>query len=311
MKGRAAILSVHAKNKPLSKEISLETLAKRTPGFSGADLENLLNEAALLAARQNKSVIDMKDCEEAIDRVIAGPERRSRIISQKEKEIVAFHESGHAIVGGMLPNADPVHKVTIISRGMALGVTMYLPTEDRYLATKAEMIDQITSALGGRVSEELQFNEVTNGASNDFEKATQIARKMVTQYGMSKDLGPIQYGKGQQQVFLGRDFGEDRNYSEEIASKIDGEVREIIETCYANAKAILRANWHKVDRMVNSLLDNETVEADEVRAILDDAPFTPPTRPDVPPPTTTTTLEPDSRVEKPRRLPPNISPEPA
>src|SRR5271170_4262447 len=192
VKGRAAILAVHSKNKPLSKEISLDTLAKRTPGFSGADLENLLNEAALLAARHNKSVIEMADCEEAIDRVIAGPERRSRIISQKEKEIVAYHESGHAIVGGMLPNANPVHKVTIISRGMALGLTMQLPTEDRYLMTRAEIIDQITGLLGGRVSEEMQFKEVTTGASNDFEKATELARRMVTQYGMSSELGTVQ-----------------------------------------------------------------------------------------------------------------------
>ncbi|HTV72213.1 MAG TPA: ATP-dependent zinc metalloprotease FtsH, partial [Candidatus Acidoferrales bacterium] len=261
VRGRAAILTVHAKNKPLSKEISLETLAKLTPGFSGADLENLLNEAALLAARENKSVIEMHDCEEAIDRVIAGPERKSRIISQKEKEIVAYHESGHALVGATLPNADPVHKVTIIPRGMALGITMSLPTEDRYLMSRAEMIDQITMALGGRVAEELQFNEVTNGASNDFEKATQIARRMVTQYGMSKDLGPIQYGRGQQQVFLGRDFGDERNYSEEIAGKIDAEVREIIDTCYATARKILNANWHKVQRMVDVLLDKETIEA--------------------------------------------------
>jgi cell division protease FtsH len=273
VRGRAAILAVHAKNKPLSKEISLDTLAKLTPGFSGADLENLLNEAALLAARRDKSVIEMGECEEAIDRVIAGPERKSRIISQKEKEIVAFHESGHAIVGAMLPNADPVHKVTIIPRGMALGVTMSLPTEDRYLMSKAEMVDRITMALGGRVAEELQFHEVTNGASNDFEKATQIARSMVTQYGMSKGLGPIQYGRGKQQVFLGRDFGEERNYSEQIAGKIDVEVREIIDTCYAKAREILQANWNKVQRMVDVLREKETIEANEVRAILNGEPL--------------------------------------
>jgi cell division protease FtsH len=314
VKGRAAILGVHAKNKPLSKEISLDTLARRTPGFSGADLENLLNEAALLAARQNKSVIEMKDCEEAIDRVIAGPERKSRIISQKEKEIVAYHESGHAVVGGMLPNANPVHKVTIISRGMALGLTMQLPTEDRYLMSKAEIIDQITGLLGGRVAEELQFQEVTTGASNDFEKATELARRMVTQYGMSTELGPIQYGRGSHQVFLGRDFGEERNYSEQIASKIDGEVREIIETCYANAKSILQENWHKVQRMVDSLLDKETVDADEVQAILDDKPF-PEKSDDLTdelPAAAATPVDQDSqRGEKPKRLPTNISPEPA
>src|SRR5579884_3138549 len=316
VKGRAAILAVHAKNKPLSKEISLETLARRTPGFSGADLENLLNEAALLAARQNKSVIEMRDCEEAIDRVIAGPERRSRIISQKEKEIVAYHESGHAVVGGMLPNANPVHKVTIISRGMALGVTMQLPTEDRYLMTRAEIIDQITGLLGGRVSEEIQFKEVTTGASNDFEKATELARRMVTQYGMSSQLGTVQYGRGNHQVFLGRDLGEDRNYSEEIASKIDAEVREIIDDCYQNARGILDANWHKVQRMVESLLEHETVEADEVQAILADAVYPRPPVESTPEPSelptaAATPVEPEAKADKPKRLPPSISPEPA
>jgi cell division protease FtsH len=301
VRGRAAILAVHAKNKPLSKEISMETLAKRTPGFSGADLENLLNEAALLAARRDKAVIDMKDCEEAIDRVVAGPERKSRLISQKEKDIVAYHESGHAVVGAMLPNADPVHKVTIIPRGMALGLTMSLPTEDRYLMSRAEMTDQITMSLGGRVAEELQFNEVTNGASNDFEKATQIARGMVTQYGMSKGLGPIQYGRGNRHVFLGRDFGEERNYSEQIAGKIDAEVREIIDSCYAEAREILQANWTKVQRMVEVLREKETIEADEVRAILNGEPL--PVRPEAP-----------ADLSKAAATPlftPTISPEPA
>ncbi|MBV8720693.1 MAG: ATP-dependent zinc metalloprotease FtsH [Candidatus Eremiobacteraeota bacterium] len=315
VRGRAQILAVHARNKPLSKEISLETLAKRTPGFSGADLENLLNEAALLAARQNKSVIEMSDCEEAIDRVIAGPERRSRIISQKEKEIVAYHESGHAVVGGMLPNANPVHKVTIISRGMALGVTMQLPTEDRYLMTRAEIIDQITGLLGGRVAEEIQFKEVTTGASNDFEKATELARRMVTQYGMSSELGTVQYGRGNHQVFLGRDLGEDRNYSEEIASKIDGQVRQIIDDCYKIARGILEANWVKVQRMVDSLLEHETVEAEEVQAILADAPYPRPVEtaeaPVDLPAAAATPVENEPVQDKPKRLPPNISPEPA
>lgn len=312
VKGRAQILAVHSKNKPLAPEVSIETLAKRTPGFSGADLENLLNEAALLAARQNKSVIEMKDCEEAIDRVIAGPERRSRIISQKEKEIVAYHESGHTIVGGMLEDTDPVHKVTIVSRGMALGVTMQLPTEDRYLMSRAEMIARITVLLGGRVAEELQFAEVTNGASNDFEKATEMARRMVTQYGMSAQLGPIQYGRGQQQVFLGRDFGEERNYSEEVASKIDAEVRQIIESCHAKAREILSQNWSKIQRLVDRLIEVETVEADEVLAIIEERPFIPPPPPAQPPvgglPATAAGTE---REPAPRRLPPNISPEPA
>jgi len=239
IKGRQAILAVHSKNKPLSKEISLETLARRTPGFSGADLENLLNEAALLAARRNKSIIEMSDCEEAIDRVVAGPERKSLVMSQKEKENTAYHESGHAIVGGLLPQADRVHKVTIIPRGMALGITWSLPDEDRHSRTKNELLAQITMALSGRIAEEIKFGDVTTGASNDFEKATELARRMVTQYGMSDSLGPIQYGRGNHQVFLGRDFGEDRNYSEEIAGKIDAEVRKIIESCYSEATGML------------------------------------------------------------------------
>ena len=228
-RGREKILEVHARNKPLSKEVSLETLAKRTPGFSGADLENLLNEAALLAARKNKNIIEMNDCDEAIDRVMVGPERKSTVMSAKEKENTAYHESGHAILGGMLDKADPVHKVTIIPRGMALGITWSLPEDDRHQMTREELLAQITMALGGRLSEEIQFGDVTTGASNDFQKATELARRMVTQYGMS-ELGPIQFGRGNHQVFLGRDFGEERNYSEEVASKIDGEVRRIIES---------------------------------------------------------------------------------
>ena len=312
VKGRAAILGVHAKNKPLSKEISLDTLARRTPGFSGADLENLLNEAALLAARKNKSIIEMSDCEEAIDRVVAGPERKSLVMSQKEKENTAYHESGHAIVGGLLPNADPVHKVTIIPRGMALGITWSLPDEDRHSRTKNELIAQITMALSGRISEEIKFGDVTTGASNDFEKATLLARAMVTQYGMSDTLGPIQYGRGNHQVFLGRDFGEDRNYSEEIAGKIDAEVRKIIETCYNNATQLLKDNWKKVERMVGSLMEHETVDTDEVVAILNDLPYPRKSDDDTPqlPMAASTAYEPEPQRPQPKRLP-NISPEPA
>ena len=313
VKGREAILGVHAKNKPLSKEISLGTLAKRTPGFSGADLENLLNEAALLAARRNKSIIEMSDCEEAIDRVVAGPERKSLVMSQKEKENTAYHESGHAIVGGLLPMADPVHKVTIIPRGMALGITWSLPDEDRHSITKNGLIAQITMALSGRISEEIKFGDFTTGASNDFEKATELARRMVTQYGMSASLGPIQYGRGNHQVFLGRDFGEDRNYSEDIAGKIDAEVRAIIDTCYSDATRLLKENWHKVERMVASLLEHETVETDEVVAILNDLPYPRKADEEAPqvPKAATTVHEPEPQREKPMRLPPNISPEPA
>jgi cell division protease FtsH len=312
-KGRQKILEVHARNKPLGREVSLETLAKRTPGFSGADLENLLNEAALLAARRNKNVIEMIDCDEAIDRVMVGPERKSVVMSQKSKNIAAYHESGHAIVGGLLEKADPVHKVTIIPRGMALGLTWSLPEDDRYQVTREELIAQITMALGGRLAEEIKFGDVTTGASNDFEKATELARRMVTQYGMS-ELGPIQFGRGQHQVFLGRDIGEERNYSEEVASKIDSQVRQIIESCYENGKRILNENWDKVERMVGSLLEYETVEAEEVKSILEGRPF------DRNAGTEVAATEGESerpasdehkRSEKPSRLPPKISPEPA
>src|SRR5579863_696788 len=313
-KGREKILEVHARNKPLGKAVSLRTLAKRTPGFSGADLENVLNEAALLAARRNKSVIEMIDCDEAIDRVMVGPERKSLAMSQREKEVTAYHESGHAILGGLLEKADPVHKVTIIPRGMALGITWSLPEDDRHSVTREELLAQITRALGGRLSEEIKFGDVTTGASNDFEQATELARRMVTQYGMS-DLGPIQYGRGAHQVFLGRDISEERNYSEEVASKIDGEVRKIIESSYESGKRILKDNWAKVERMVGSLLEYETVDAEEVIAILKGRPYdraaveatarqeSESERP--------SSEEPKRASEKPTRLPPTISPEPA
>ncbi|GAC1652354.1 MAG: ATP-dependent zinc metalloprotease FtsH [Vulcanimicrobiaceae bacterium] len=311
VKGRAAILGVHARNKPLSKDISLDTLAKRTPGFSGADLENLLNEAALLAARQDKTVIEMEDCNEAIDRVMVGPERKSVVMSQKEKEVTAYHESGHAIIGGSLPHSDPIHKVTIIPRGMALGITWSMPEDDRHSITKEELLAQITMALGGRLAEEIKFKDVTTGASNDFEKATEIARRMVTQYGMSDSMGPIQYGRGNHQVFLGRDLGEDRNYSEEIASKIDTEVRRIIDMCWDRGREILDKNWQKVERMVESLLEFETVDTEEVRAILDDKPYIRDKESSESAPMSKPPDSESKRVEKPKRLPPNISPEPA
>ena len=314
IKGRQAILGVHSKNKPLAKDVSLETLARRTPGFSGADLENLLNEAALLAARRNKSVIEMNDCDEAIDRVMVGPERKSVVMSQREKENTAFHESGHAIVGGMVPNSDPVHKVTIIPRGMALGITWSLPDDDRHSQTKNEILAVIKKALAGRIAEEIKFGDVTTGASSDFEQATTLARRMVTQYGMSDSLGLIQYGKGNHQVFLGRDFGEDRNYSEDIAAKIDAEVRAIFETCYTDARRILETNWAKVERMANALLEHETCDASEVLAILGDKPW-PPEQPNLPivepPAPTPRSAEPEVRPEPPKRIPGSIWPEPA
>ncbi|MDQ2664347.1 MAG: ATP-dependent zinc metalloprotease FtsH [Candidatus Eremiobacteraeota bacterium] len=311
IRGRQKILEVHARNKPLDKDVSLEILARRTPGFSGADLENLLNEAALLAARRDKTAIEMNDCDEAIDRVMVGPERRSIVMSQKEKETTAYHESGHAIIGGLTEYGTPVHKVTIIPRGMALGITWSLPEEDRHSRTKEELLADITMALGGRLAEEIKFKDVTTGASNDFEKATELARRMVTQYGMSDSLGPIQYGKGNHQVFLGRDFGEERNYSEEIASKIDAEVRRIVETCYERGRKILGENWAKVERMVESLLEYETVDAEEVKSILGDRPYKRGGPPTPSAPGATIAPEDNRRLEIPKRLPPNISPEPA
>jgi len=313
-KGREKILEVHARNKPLGKEVSLETLAKRTPGFSGADLENLLNEAALLAARKNKNFIEMIDCDEAIDRVMVGPERKSLVMSQKEKEVTAYHESGHAIIGGLLEKADPVHKVTIIPRGMAMGITWSLPEDDRHSQTREELLASITMAMGGRLAEEIKFGDVTTGASNDFEKATELARRMVTQYGMS-DLGPIQFGRGVHQVFLGRDFGDERNYSEEVASKIDAQVRKIIESCYGNGKQLLDQNWDKVERMVASLLEYETVEAEEVQAILAGRPYDRASTTEATPAADAQAGRPvaeePKRADKPSRLPPKISPEPA
>jgi len=276
--GRAQILAVHARNKPLAPNVKLEVLARRTPGFSGADLENLLNEAALLAARQNKTQIDMENCEEAIDRVIAGPERKSRIMSQREKEMIAYHESGHALVAKLLPHADPLHKVTIIPRGMSLGHTMQLPTEDRYLMIKAEIIDRIMVMLGARAAEELIFHESTTGAYDDLQRATGLARKMVMEWGMSTKLGPIALGKKHEQVFLGRDIMEERNYSEEVASQIDTEVRGIIDTCYAASYSLLETNIDKLHRLAEALLERETVEGEDVDRLLSDAPAASPVR---------------------------------
>jgi len=308
-RGRTKILEIHARNKPLSKEVALETLAKRTPGFSGADLENLLNEAALLAARRNKTAIDMNDCDEAIDRVMVGPERKSTVMSAKEKELTAYHEAGHAIIGGLLEKADAVHKVTIIPRGMALGLTWSLPEDDRHQMTREQIVAEITMAMGGRLAEEIQFGDVTTGASNDFQKATELARRMVTQYGMS-DLGPIQFGRGSHQVFLGRDFGDERNYSEEVASKIDDEVRKIIEACYSNGRKVLTEHWDMVERLVKSLLEYETVDAAEVLAIIEKRPHDRDSGVVVatPDPVKIPVEEPK---REPKRVPPTVSPEPA
>jgi cell division protease FtsH len=276
IKGRRAILDVHARNKPLDSTVDLDVLGRQTPGFSGADLANLINEAAILAARANKKVIGMDELEEAIARVIAGPERKSRRISDHEKEVIAYHETGHALVMKALPHADPVHKVSIISRGMALGWTLSLPEEDKYLISRDELMDQIAGIMGGRVAEEIVFGDITSGAENDIQKATQMARRMVTQWGMSEKLGTVSMGHREELVFLGRDLGEQRNYSEEVAAVIDEEIRSIVNHGYQTAKVILTAQRHKMDVVVERLKIVETLDGKELDDILAlEAPSTP------------------------------------
>jgi cell division protease FtsH len=267
IRGRREILNVHIKGKPLDKTVDLDELARRTPGFSGADLANLVNEAAILAARHNKKSVAPSDFNEAIDRVVAGPERRSRLISPEEKTIIAYHEGGHAVVQRILPKCDPVSKVTIVSRGMALGYTMSLPSEDRYLHSKSEFEDKLAGMLGGHVAEEIVFGDTTTGASNDIEKATGLARAMVTQYGMSENLGPLTFGKKDEMIFLGREISEQRNYSDEIAAKIDAEVREIIDRAYQRAKEALTAQREVLDRLAALLIEKETIESDEFESL--------------------------------------------
>jgi cell division protease FtsH len=267
IRGRREILNVHIKGKPLDKTVDLDELARRSPGFSGADIANLVNEAAILAARRNKKSVGMAEFSEALDRVIAGPERRSRIITEEEKEVIAYHEGGHAVVQRVLPKCDPVTKVTIVSRGMALGYTMSLPAEDRYLHSKTEFEDKIAGMLGGHVAEELVFGDTTTGASNDIEKATNLARAMVTQYGMSDKLGPLTFGKKEEMIFLGREISEQRNYSDEVAAKIDAEVREIIDRGYERAKEALTAQRQVLDRLANLLIEKETIEAEEFESL--------------------------------------------
>jgi cell division protease FtsH len=268
IKGRRSILDVHARNKPLDSTVDLDVLARQTPGFSGADLANLINEAAILAARANKKVIGMDELEEAIARVIAGPERKSRRISDKEKEIIAYHEVGHALVMKALPHTDPVHKISIISRGMALGWTLSLPEEDKYLVSRDELMDQIAGIMGGRVAEEIVFKDITSGAENDIQKATQLARRMVTQWGMSDKLGTVTMGHKEELVFLGRDLGEQRNYSEEVAAIIDEEIRSIVDHGYQTAKSILTQQRGKMDAVVDRLKVVETIDGKELDEIL-------------------------------------------
>lgn len=269
--GREKILNVHAKNKPLAEEVDLKVLAKRTPGFTGADLQNLLNEAALLAARHNKSKIEMPDLEEAIDKIMAGPEKKSRIISDEEKENTAYHEVGHALLAKLLKGCDPLHKVSIIPRGMALGVTMTLPEKDYLTMKKSQLLDRITMTLGGRVAEELIYGpeSVTTGASNDLEKVSNLARKMVTSYGMSEKMGNLTYGKSEEHVFMGRDFGHNRDFSEEIAADIDKEVKKIVDERYNVAKELLSSNRDMLEFISKALLDRETLDEKEFDELMD------------------------------------------
>ncbi|MFH1485389.1 MAG: ATP-dependent zinc metalloprotease FtsH [Chloroflexota bacterium] len=262
--GRRSILEVHSKGKPFEKTVALDVLAKQTPGFSGADLANLVNEAAILAARRNKKAVGMQELEEAVDRVIAGPERKSRIISQKEKEITAYHEAGHALVARKVPHGDPVHKISIVARGMMGGYTRLLPTEDRYLWTRGQFQNMLAWALGGHAAEEIVFDDMTTGSENDIEQATKIARKMVTEYGMSKRLGPRTFGHKEELVFLGREIGEQKNYSEKVAELIDDEIRAIIDQAYTVAREILIHNRAKLDQIAEHLIQEETVEGEEL-----------------------------------------------
>ena len=267
LKGRTQILKVHSKEKPIAKNVDLETIAKQTPGFTGADLANLLNEAALLAARKSKKTISKVDIENSIDRVLAGPEKKSQILTKEEKLIIAYHETGHALVGWALPNADPIHKVTIIPRGRALGYTQALPDGEKYLTSKAELKDRLAMLMGGRVAEELIFADPTTGASNDIEKATEIARRMVMEFGMSEKLGPMLYGKGTNEVFLGRDYGRQQDYSDEVASSIDEEVKSLLSDAHIVAGKILAKFKKQMEEMVKVLMEKETIDREEVARI--------------------------------------------
>lgn len=268
IKGRQEILKVHVKGKPISPEVELGVIARRTPGFTGADLSNLVNEAALMAARKNKNKIDMPEMEEAAERVIMGPERRSRVISDKEKRLTAYHEGGHTLVGMLLDNTDPVHKVTIIPRGRAGGYTLSLPKEDRYYATRSEMLDELKVLLGGRVAEALVLKEISSGASNDLQRATSLARQMICEYGMSPELGPMTFGHRQDQVFLGRDIGRDKDYSEEVTAKIDKEIRKFIDEAYQKTESLLNENMDKLHLIADALIERETLEGEEIDQLM-------------------------------------------
>jgi cell division protease FtsH len=264
LEGRKGILEVHARGKPLAPSVELDIIARRTPGFTGADLANVINEGALLTARREKKGITMLELEEAIDRVVAGPERRTRLISDREKKIIAYHEAGHALVAYVLPNADPVHKISVIPRGRALGYTLTLPTEDRFLVTREELVDELAMLLGGRVAEELEFDDVTTGAQNDLDRATKVARQMVTEYGMSDKLGPLTLGQKHEQVFLGRDIASHPDYSDQVAFEIDSEIRELIDRAHDEALDILTEHRHHLDGIAAALIERETIEKEDL-----------------------------------------------
>lgn len=271
IKGRKEILKVHCRGKSFEDDVDIEVLARRTPGFTGADLANLVNEAALLAARRGRKKISMKDMEDATERVIAGPEKKSRVMSEDEKRLVAYHEAGHAVVSSLLPHTDPVHKISIIPRGRAGGYTLLLPTEDRNYKTRSHLLDEVTTLLGGRVSESLVLNDISTGAKNDLERATSIVRQMITEYGMSEELGPMTFGRPEEQVFLGRDIARERNYSEAIAYAIDREAHRMIEKCYQRAKEILENNMNKLHLVAKTLMEKETIERQEFELLMQQA----------------------------------------
>ena len=269
IKGRTEILKVHVKGKPMADDVELEVIAQRTPGFTGADLSNLVNEAALMTARKNKKKISMPEMEEAAERVIMGPERKSRVISDNEKKLTAYHEGGHTVVGMLLEHTDPVHKVTIIPRGRAGGYTLSLPKEDRYYATRSEMLDELKVLLGGRVAEALVLKEISSGASNDLQRATALARQMICEYGMSEKIGPVTFGHRKDQVFLGRDIARDKDYSEEVAAEIDKEVRTFLDNAYAATEKLLNENMDKLHVIAQALIERETLEKEEIADLME------------------------------------------
>jgi cell division protease FtsH len=271
VKGREEILIVHSRNKPLEEEVKLSVLARSTPGFTGADLENLMNESALLAVRNNKKAIGMDELKEAVNRVIMGPEKKSRIIIEKDRRITAYHEAGHAVIGKLLPNTDPIHEVSIIPRGMAGGYTMHLPEEDRTHMLKSWLLDEMVMLLGGRVAEKLIIGDISTGAKNDIDRTSNIARKMVTEFGMSDVIGPISFGNGHDEVFMGRDFGKSRNFSEEVAAKIDNEIRKLIDDAYKSAEKLLSENVNKLHAIALALLEKEKIDAKEFEEIFNNA----------------------------------------